>query len=186
LLCSLAGCPILNLSENLLIPSSSPAPLKRSRSVAERWRRRFRYWYLRFIRLRGHPKELTRGLAAGVFAGLFPLFGLQTIMGVAIALRVRGNPILAAAGTWISNPFTYVPIYAFNYQVGRWLLGSSQTNVFDSAESYDQWLAMGSEVAFTLFVGCFVVGLGVSALSYSLGLPLITRIQQRYRRLKDS
>ncbi|MEB3266995.1 MAG: DUF2062 domain-containing protein [Leptolyngbya sp.] len=166
------------------LPASPPVPRPRSRSLAERWRRRFRYFYLRFVRLRGHPKELARGLAAGVFAGLFPLFGLQTILGVAIALRIRGNPILAAAGTWVSNPFTYVPIYAFNYQLGRWLLGSNQTAVFDSAESYDQWLAMGTEVALTLFLGCFIMGILGAALTYGLGLPLITRLQSRYRRLK--
>jgi uncharacterized protein (DUF2062 family) len=167
-----------------LVPPQSSPRLKRSRSLPERWRRRLRYFYLRFVRLRGHPKELTRGLAAGVFAGLFPLFGLQTVMGVAIALRIRGNPLLAAAGTWVSNPLTYVPIYAFNYQVGRWLLGSPKTAVFDSAESYDKWLAMGTEVAVVLLLGCFVVGLICSLITYAVGLPLMRYLQHRYRRFK--
>ena len=29
----------------------------------------------------------------------------------------RGNIYLAALGTWISNPLTYVPLYYFNYKV---------------------------------------------------------------------
>lgn len=168
-----------------VLPSPKPkTPTKPKRSVAEYWQRRFRYLYLRFLRLQGHPRELARGLAAGVFAGLYPLFGLQTIIGVAIALRIRGNPLVAAAGTWVSNPFTYVPIYAFNYQVGRWLLGINTPVNFDTAHSYENWQAMGTEVAIALFLGCTVVGLGCSILSYVVGLPLITRIQRRYRALR--
>jgi uncharacterized protein (DUF2062 family) len=34
--------------------------------------------------------------------------------------------LLAAAGTWISNPFTYVPLYWFNYRLGCLLLGPGQ------------------------------------------------------------
>ncbi len=147
----------------------------------ERWQRRFRYFYLRFMRLREQPEQLARGLAAGVFAGLFPLFGLQTIIGIAIALRIGGNPLMAAAGTWVSNPLTYVPIYAFNYNVGRWLLGVRDTDPFgNTVESYQNWLAMGTDVALALFLGCFVVGCVCSVLSYTIGLPLITQIQQRY------
>ena len=50
--------------------------------------------------------------------GCFPFFGLQTLLGMALASLVRGNHLLAAAGTWISNPFTYLPLYWFNYNLG--------------------------------------------------------------------
>ena len=74
----------------------------------------------------GTPGQRTRGLAAGIFCGCFPIFGFQTLLGIALASVVRGNHLLAAAGTWISNPFTYVPLYWFNYQLGSWLLGPGQ------------------------------------------------------------
>ena len=86
------------------------------------WRRRLQYWYWRLVRLQGQPDAIARGLACGVFAGLFPIFGLQTIVGVFLAILLGGNKILAAAGTWISNPLTYVPIYGFNFHVGKWSL----------------------------------------------------------------
>ena len=54
----------------------------------------------------GTPGQRARGLAAGIFCGCFPIFGLQTLVGIAMASVVRGNHLLAAAGTWISNPFT--------------------------------------------------------------------------------
>ena len=71
----------------------------------------------------GTPGQRARGLAAGVFMGCFPFFGLQTLLGVALASVVRGNHLLAEAGTCISNPFTYVPLYWFNYNLGCRLLG---------------------------------------------------------------
>lgn len=154
-------------------------------SVKLSWRRPLRYYYWRLVRLQGHPEAIARGLACGVFAGLFPIFGLQMIIGVFLAVLLRGNKFLAAAGTWISNPLTYVPIYAFNYHVGKWLLNQHDlTNV--SLQSQQEVLELGSEIIVTLFVGCFAVGLVCAIISYFLGLGLIRRIrasqQQRQHR----
>lgn len=145
------------------------------------WRRRVQYFYLRFLRLRGSPQELSRGIASGVFAGCFPLFGLQTIIGVGVATVFRGNKILAAASTWISNPFTYLPIFAFNYQVGEWLLGKGTLQNFDSLDSLKSWMAMGTDVTTRLMLGSTVVGIVVGIVSYYLGIRLINRIRQRRR-----
>ncbi|NEQ42172.1 MAG: DUF2062 domain-containing protein [Leptolyngbya sp. SIOISBB] len=165
-------------------PARLPASPKPSRSWWAQLQRRSRYLYLKFIRLRGHPKELARGLAAGVFAGMFPLFGVQTIMGVAIALRIKGNPLMAAAGTWISNPLTYLPIYAFNYRLGSWLLGRPAINLFTDVESMRAWVETGADVGIALMLGSAVMGALFGTASYFAGLPLIRRARRRYRQLK--
>jgi uncharacterized protein (DUF2062 family) len=69
---------------------------------------------------------------------------------------VRGNHLLAAAGTLISNPLTYVPLYWFNYQLGCWLLGQNtalpdlndlnRTNVWEQGWSFTNRLLLGSTV----------------------------------------
>ena len=84
---------------------------------------RFQHFLAWMWEQKGTPAMRARGFAVGVFSGCFPLFGLQTIMGVALAALFRGNPLLAAIGTWISNPITYLPLYWFNYQVGCFFLG---------------------------------------------------------------
>lgn len=165
-------------------PAHLPASSKPSRSWWAQLQRRSRYIYLKFIRLRGHPKELARGLAAGVFAGMFPLFGVQTIMGVAIALRIKGNPLMAAAGTWISNPLTYLPIYAFNYRLGSWILGRPVVNLFTDAESMKAWVETGTDVGIALMLGSAVMGVIFGLASYFAGLPLIRRARRQYRQLK--
>ena len=90
---------------------------------------------------------------------------------------------MAAAGTWVSNPFTYVPIYTFNYQVGRWLLGRHDSQPFTDVESLKTLLETGADVTGALFLGCCVVGILCSALSYAIGLPIIRHLRHRYRQL---
>lgn len=116
----------------------------------------------------------------GVFAGWFPLFGLQTLIGITLAALVRGHKIVAAAATWVSNPFTYLPIYAFNFQVGRWLLGSRIEADFDGVQTWDEFMALSSDFAIALFVGCFAVGLVMAAIAYGLGWQVASRIQHQH------
>ena len=115
----------------------------------------------------GSPARRARGLAAGVFCGCFPFFGLQMILSVGVATVVRGNPLLAAAGTLVSNPLTYVPLYWFNYLVGQRLLGpgSSDTEVKDISRS-TLW-AQGWDFTNRIMLGSVVVG---AVLALLLGL----------------
>lgn len=143
------------------------------------WRRRLNYWYSRLLRLSGTPAQISRGVAVGVFAGWFPLFGLQTILGLLLATLMRGNRLAAAAATWISNPLTYVPIYAFNFGVGQWLLplrplDLEQVNWTSSAELTQ----MGGQFLLTLAVGCIVVGLVMAVVGYGLSYVAVRRLRR--------
>ena len=84
-----------------------------------------------FLKQDGTPFFNAKGVAVGVFCGCFPFFGFQTLLGLFLARVAKGNLFLAAIGTWISNPFTYVPLYFFNYKVGSFLLKNSPDIVFD-------------------------------------------------------
>jgi uncharacterized protein (DUF2062 family) len=158
------------------------------RGSKKSFRRRLQYFYWRLVRLQGTPEKLARGLACGVFAGLFPFFGSQTLLALLLAVLLRGNKILAAVGPWISNPLTSVPIYAFNFQVGKWLLKDNDvTDISDiSLNSWQEVKELGLEFIWPLFVGCVAVGLVCAIISYFLGLWLIHRVrrsqQSRHRR----
>ena len=114
----------------------------------------------------GSPGQRARGLAAGIFCGCFPFFGLQTLLGIALASVVRGNHLLAAAGTWISNPFTYVPLYWFNYQVGDRLLRGAPTAMPSQLRDASLW-DQGWNFTSRLLLGSSLVGL---MLALSLGM----------------
>lgn len=146
-----------------------------------KWRRRIKYFYWRLVRLQGHPEELARGLACGVFAGLFPFFGSQTLLALLLAFIVRGNKILAVVGPWISNPFTSIPIYAFNFHIGKWLLNDSTLTELE-LRSWEDIKELGLEIIWPLFVGCIAVGTICAILSYFLGLWLIRRVRASNQR----
>ena len=119
-------------------------------------RQRLRRWLHWLWSQEGTPGQRARGVTAGVFCGCYPFFGLQTVLSIGVASLVRGNHLLAAAGTLISNPLTYVPLYWFNYQLGCWLLGQNtalpdlndlnRTNVWEQGWSFTNRLLLGSTV----------------------------------------
>ncbi len=143
------------------------------------WKRLLRYFYIRFLRMQSSPGAIARGAAAGVFAGSFPLLGLQTIIGVAIATCIQGNKVVAAASTWISNPFTYVPLFALNFHIGRRLLGLSPiTELPTSPADLEAWLSMGRDVAAALMLGSLITGIVASVLGYYIGLAVALRVRK--------
>lgn len=143
-----------------------------------RWLRRL---YRRVMAMKGTPEYLAKGLAVGVFAGWFPFLGFQILFGVSLAVLFRGHKLLAVAGTWVSNPLTYVPIYLFNYKLGRWLLGS-QGPLFEdwgNLHSIEDIVGVGAEFALTLLLGCFVTGSISGIITYFLSLRMIRSWRQQ-------
>lgn len=153
----------------------------------KKWQRALRYLYLRFVRLRATPAEISRGFAVGIFWGMFPLPGFQMATAVVTAAVLRGNKLAAALATWIGNPLTTVPITAFNFHLGQMALGRDWSDLpplkFDSL---DAALEVGSEVLGVFLLGCFLSGLLFGVLSYFLGIPIVRALQRRVaeRRLK--
>ncbi|MGB2924663.1 MAG: DUF2062 domain-containing protein [Limnothrix sp.] len=139
------------------------------------WLRRTKYWYLKILRQEGTPEAIARGWACGVFAGCFPLFGLQTLMGLLLGTIFQGNKFTAAAGTWISNPLTYVPIYYFNFRVGQIALQKPVTFQEVRLESWSEMGLASVNVVGTLFLGCAIVGLTMGLGAYFLSLSLTAR-----------
>ncbi|WP_204105567.1 MULTISPECIES: DUF2062 domain-containing protein [Spirulina sp. CCY15215] len=173
---------------NSSLPDSEPQSHPQHRKSQSWWWRSGKYYYFRLLRLEGSPKAIARGVSVGMFAGFFPLFGLQTIIGLLLAALFRGNKLAAAAATWVSNPFTYIPIYSFNFAVGRWLLGGLLGGQNIALETIDwnspEMLEVGSDFALSLFAGCFVVGLIAAIWGYFLSLAFIQRYRQARRSRK--
>lgn len=116
----------------------------------------------------GSAGKRARGLAAGIFTGCFPIFGLQIVFGVALASLVRGNQLLAAAGTFVSNPFTYVPLYWVNYQLGALILGVGPAFPDLKILASDKIWDLGWSFLTRILLGSAIVGLVSAALIGSL------------------
>jgi len=161
--------------------------------------RQIRYYYLRFIRLRGQPHELALGMAFGIFAGMMPIMPFQIALAVSLALFFKASKITAALGTWISNPLNWYFLYYFTYKIGASILGlphSEQflTSILTSARQGDGAMAVIGKIfgAGGAIMGAFLLGgitLGVLAAvpSYFVFLRLfqVIRVWRKSRRNKS-
>ena len=106
----------------------------------------------------GSPFQRALGFGVGIFSGCFPFFGLQTLMGVFLAKMFKGNSILAALGTWISNPITYVPLYFFNYRIGSLLLNTKSDIVDVGHITTNELWSQSWHLSSRLLIGSTCVG----------------------------
>ena len=111
-----------------------------------------------FRNQKGSPFFNAKGLAIGVFSGCFPFFGFQTLIGVFFAKLAKGNIVLAGIGTWISNPFTYIPLYYLNYKVGSFLLKTSSNKIIEKSFVINDLWKQGRIFSLTLLLGSSCVG----------------------------
>jgi len=131
-----------------------------------------------FRQQNGSPFFNAKGLAIGVFSGCFPFFGFQTLLGVFFAKLAKGNIVLAAIGTWISNPFTYIPLYYFNYKVGSIFIGNSTNITIDRNLGINDLWEQGSIFSIKLLLGSSFVGLLLASISGFIVL-LLYKIQNK-------
>ena len=155
-------------------------PRQRRKSPTNPIARRMRVLYLKLLRLQDKPEVVAKGLAVGIFAGCFPFFGIQSLIGIFLATICRGSKVAALAATWISNPLTYVPLYVFNYKIGKLLLGIEDTVVLPlDLKSFTTFREQGSTFATALLVGSFVVGTSLATVSYFYSLAILERWRDR-------
>jgi len=82
-----------------------------------------RLWHWLFITgcLRGGAEAAARGVAVGLFIGLTPTVGVQTILMILCCIIVGANFPVAFAVSWLSNPITMAPLYWGFHKLGKLL-----------------------------------------------------------------
>ncbi|MBC7981406.1 MAG: DUF2062 domain-containing protein [Armatimonadetes bacterium] len=65
--------------------------------------------------------SVAHGVAIGLFFSMIPLIP-QSIFAAILAMRAKANVPFAMAVTFISNPFTNVPIWLAQIWLGQWLI----------------------------------------------------------------
>ena len=175
-------------------PAQPPSYDRLQRSIAnwrlipmKRWlksqQQKCRQWVEWLWRQEGSPAQRARGLAAGIFCGCFPFFGLQTVLGVAFASLIRGNHLLAAFGTWISNPLTYAPLYWLNFSIGNTLLqGGPDSKTLDLSSS--NLLEQSWSFIFRILIGSFLVGSFMATTVGFISLSLFRKQSAKKHRIR--
>ena len=129
------------------------------------------------------PPRAAFAFAIGVFIAWTPVLGFHTLLGLAIAFLFGLNRVAVMAGTFVNNPWTFVPIYTASAWLGSllpWievsaprLEGKSWSHFFDFLAQCRPWIV-------PMTMGTLVLGSICALLSF----PIILYGIRWYRRLR--
>lgn len=145
---------------------------KREELANSRWLRRFggralnsEFW--RFTR-----RSVPRGVAVGLWVGIFALIpGVQIIGSALVSIPLRANIPVAAAMTFLTNPLTTPFLLGASWFVGSSLGLGGQKGIPGRQASLEAWLGwLFSDAALATVGGLFIIASATAALSYFLSI----------------
>jgi len=113
--------------------------------------RRLRINFLKIYYARGSAHEIALGAAIGAFWGVFPTFGLSTILSLLLYKIFRFNIVAAISGAFISNPLTSPFLLMLSYKVGSYFIKT------DIQFDYDNWYKNLPQMGYVLIIGSTIV-----------------------------
>jgi uncharacterized protein (DUF2062 family) len=138
----------------------------------------------RFMRRTGclsvHRRSLARGVAVGLFVGLTPTVGIQTVLLLCACLLLRANFPVAFIASWVSNPLTMGPLYVAYAVIGETLLGDWLLPVLMTLFELTYWVAETAVHVLYIGLGSLLIAAPAAAAGYviSLGLHRYTAVQR--------
>ncbi len=131
------------------------------------------------------PPRAALAFAIGVFIAWTPVFGFHTFLGLAIAFLFGLNRVAVMAGTFVNNPWTFVPIYTASAWLGSLLTGvevsaprlegKSWSHFFDFLAQCRPWIV-------PMTTGTLILGSICALLSF----PVILYGIRWYRRVRQA
>jgi uncharacterized protein (DUF2062 family) len=170
--------------------------------MAERlaWSRLRKFVVYRILHIDDSAHRIALGVAIAFFVAWTPTMGFHMLLSVVIAAALRANKLVGLPVVWIANPFTAVPIYYFNWRLGRAITrGAFEGSLAAKASLAEAlstsngplgvlrhvfelhfWRTIGSvsfSIATEMWIGSIVAGLFLAVGSYWMTRHAI----QRYR-----
>jgi uncharacterized protein len=120
-------------------------------------------------------RSVASGVAVGLFFGILLPIG-QVPSAAICAVLMRANLATAIAGTFVTNPLTYVPVYVAAYLLGCFLTGIDPALLVDAGAGFGGlWLQFEStestartllSVMTPLFIGTLVLASATAAIAW--------------------
>lgn len=121
-----------------------------------------------------NKKSVSRGFAIGAFCAFLPIPG-QMIIAAFLSITFAANLPISVILTWISNPFTYTPIFYFAYKIGKIII-NTDINV---DEKQIDILSNIKDIWEPLLLGSIILAIIGSIISY-----ILIRVYWRYYVIK--
>ena len=147
--------------------------------------RRLKDWLRFVLHTDDTPQRAALAFAVGVFIAWTPALGFHTLLGLAIAFLFGLNRVAVMAGTFVNNPWTFVPIYTVSAWLGSALIGvemsaprlegKSWSHFFDFLTQCRPWIV-------PMTMGTLILG----SLSALLSYPVMLYGIRWYRGLRQA
>jgi len=131
------------------------------------------------------PARAALAFALGVFIAWTPIVGLHTLVALGLAFIFGLNRVAVLAGTFINNPWTFLPIYSTSAYLGSLLTGSDARA--PRLEGLSNWSDVGDFLSqcqpwiVPLTTGTLILGTLCALLSF----PLVLYGIRWYRTLRQ-
>jgi uncharacterized protein len=130
--------------------------------------------FMKIYYARGSAHEIALGAAIGAFWGVFPTFGLSTILSLLLYKIFRFNIVAAISGAFISNPLTSPFLLMLSYKVGCYFIKT------DIQFHYDNLYKNLPQMGYVLIIGSTIV----SSITGLFVYYIIKYVIERRRNLK--
>ena len=136
------------------------------------------------------PHAIALGAAIGIFFGLTPSVGIQTILVVVLAVLSRRfiyfNVTAAMLSTYVSNPLTMVPMYYFWYRLGTWFIpGNATVDQFEAMLNFEGlagWWQATCSLAVQVGIPMLIGSLLIAPIGSLIAYPLTRYMVRWFRR----
>ena len=140
--------------------------------------------FAKLMKSNSSTQEVADGLAIGVFIAFLPIMGIQMYVSLLLTRLFRKNSIVAMIAAWITNPFTAVPIYLFNFWIGAFFYENSinlnEIKTLLANLTLKSLVAAGQDFLIPLWIGSLIIGIFMAFISQKLCLKYYSRIQKRF------
>lgn len=153
-----------------------------------------KFYYLKFVRIKGAPKDIAWGACIGALIGTLPVMPFHTIGIIAVCVITRTSTMAGLFSSLaISNPFTYVPIYYLSMVIGNFITPYNITwetihkilNVIISGHGFKESVHLlanqGSELIIVMLSGGLALAIPTAVFWYFFTLRLFLKIRETRR-----
>lgn len=114
-------------------------------------------------------RAVSRGAGVGVLVAFFPI-PIHMLLVAPIAIALGLNLPVVIAVVWITNPFTWVPIFYFAYRVGVLATGGATLPLaaLNLGPDFGSLQAVLGQIWLPLFAGSAICGLAFGFLTYAI------------------
>lgn len=138
------------------------------------------------INVKGEPREVAKGFALGSFVGMLPFPGFQMLISASLAALLKFNKTAAIAGVFNTNLATGAFVFAFNYWLGKTILGIDSHFQLPEKVNFSfakTVIEAGPDVFMSLLLGGVITGLISMVSGYHLSLFILKRRSIRQQKL---